>query len=38
MSYRDRELSLKVHEMALDNVLHGSVNKYFDITPIGRVV
>ena len=38
MSYRNRELGTKVHGMALDKVMHGSVNKYFDVTPIGRVI
>ena len=38
MSYRNRELSTKVHEKALEKVMHGSVNKYFDVTPIGRVI
>jgi len=27
-----------VHQEALDKVMHGSVNKYFDVTPIGRVL
>ena len=38
MGYRSRELGSKVHEQALDKVMHGSVNKYFDVTPIGRVI
>ena len=38
MGYRNRELGTKVHKMALDKVMHGSVNKYYDVTPIGRVI
>lgn len=38
MDYRNRNLGTKVHAMALDKVMHGSVNKYFDVTPVGRVI
>lgn len=38
MDYRNRELSAKVHKHALGKVMHGSVNKYFDVTPVGRVI
>ena len=38
MSYRNRELGTKVHQIALDKIMHGSVNNYFDVTPIGRVI
>ena len=38
MDYRNRNLGTKVHQVALDKVMHGSVNKYFDVTPVGRVV
>lgn len=38
MDYRNRNLGTKVHGMALDKVMHGSVNKYFDVTPVGRVI
>jgi hypothetical protein len=30
-----REISRKAHALALNKVVHGSVNRYFDITPIG---
>ena len=35
--YRRRNAK-KVHQSALTKVMQGSVNKYFDITPIGRVL
>ena len=38
MAQRSREMGTKVHANALDKVMHGSVNKYFDVTPIGRVI
>ena len=38
MQYRSRELGTKVHKMALGKVMHGSVNNYFDVTPIGRIL
>ena len=35
--YRRRQAK-KVHQSALTKVMQGSINKYFDITPIGRVL
>ena len=38
MSYRNRELGSRVHATALDKVMHGSVNQYFDVNPVGRII
>ena len=38
VSYHNREMGTKVHKQALQKVMHGSVNEYFDVTPIGRVI
>ena len=38
MDFRNRNLGTKVHQFALHKVMHGSVNKYFDVTPVGRVI
>ena len=38
MGYRNRKLGTLVHSKALEKVMHGSVNEYFDVTPIGRVI
>jgi len=38
LSHRNREIGTKAHSQALEKVMHGSVNEYFDITPIGRVI
>ena len=35
--YRRRNARV-VHKSALTKVMQGSINKYFDITPIGRVL
>ena len=31
-------MSTKVHAASLEKIMHGSMNKYYDVTPIGRVV
>ena len=38
VSYRNPDLGVKVHSEALEKVMHGSVNKYFDVTPVGRII
>ena len=37
-NYKGREVMKTVHKEALDKVMHGSINNYFDVTPVGRVI